>query len=177
MRGQFSVDISILMAFPEYKGPLPGGSGASQNDLFVLGKCNDQLISIMVEGKNSEGFGKLVSEWYTDPAPGKKERFDYLCGMLDLKINDVMGIQYQLLHRTVSALIEAKRFNASNALMLVHSFSEGNEGFEDYSKFASMFGIEAGTNKIQAAGNIRDLNLYLGWVTNTQKYGPTEDSC
>ena len=61
MRGQFSFDISILMAFPEYKVPLPVGSAASQNDLFVLGKFNDQLISIMVEGKSSEGFGKLVS--------------------------------------------------------------------------------------------------------------------
>jgi len=166
--------IEVLVAFPEYKVPLPGGSAASQNDLFVIGKCEDQLISIMVEGKSSEGFGNLVSEWYTDPSPGKKERLGYLCGMLGLKINDVMDIRYQLLHRTVSALIEAEKFNVRNALMLVHSFSEGNEGLKDYSKFASLFGIEASLNKVQLAGNIKGINLYFGWVADTNEYGPTE---
>jgi hypothetical protein len=166
--------IELLMAFPEYKVPLPGGVAASQNDLFVLGKCEDQLICIMVEGKSSEGFGTLVSEWFADPSPGRKERLDYLCGMLGLEINDVMGIRYQLLHRTVSALIEAERFNTKNALMLVHSFSESNDGFDDFSKFASMFGIKAGINKIQTAGNISGINLYLSWVKDTKKYGQTE---
>lgn len=169
--------IELIMAFPEYKVPLPGGSAASQNDLFVLAKSKDQLISIMVEGKNSEGFGNLVSEWYTDPSPGKKERLDYLCGVFGLEIKDVMGIRYQLLHRAVSALIEAQKFNASYAFMLVHSFSEKNEGFDDYSNFALMLGVEAGIGKIQAAGNFKGTDLYLSWVRDTQKYGQTESSC
>ena len=47
-------NIEILLAFPEHKVPLRGGSRSSQNDLFVLAKSNDQLISITVEGKVSE---------------------------------------------------------------------------------------------------------------------------
>jgi hypothetical protein len=34
--------------------------------------------------------------------------------------------QYQLLHRTVSAILEARKLNARNALMLIHSFSRKN---------------------------------------------------
>ena len=37
-----------LLVIPEYKVPLPGGTTASQNDIFVLAKGANQLISIMV---------------------------------------------------------------------------------------------------------------------------------
>ena len=54
-------EIEILLAIPEHKVPLPGGSSSSQNDLFVLAKNHDHLISIAVEGKVSEHFGDTVS--------------------------------------------------------------------------------------------------------------------
>lgn len=159
-------DVKPLMAFPEYKVPLPGGSAASQNDIFILAKGKSQLISIMVEGKGSEGFGKLVSEWYVDPSPGKKERLNYLCDWLGLEQNEILDIRYQLLHRTVSALIEADKFNATNALMLVHSFSRDKEGFDDYSKFVSVFGIGTEINKIHTVGEKSGIALFFGWASD-----------
>jgi len=68
-------------------------------------------------------------------------RLSYLCGLLGLDMAAVGHICYQLLHRTASALIEAKKFNAPNALMLVHSFSYENEGIEDYQQFLALFGV------------------------------------
>jgi len=56
-------DIQLLLAIPEYKVPFPGGQRASQNDIFVLATGNDQLVSIMVEGKVSEPFGQTIGEW------------------------------------------------------------------------------------------------------------------
>jgi hypothetical protein len=57
-------DIKILMAFPEYKVSIkPYRSHPSQNDIFILAKGNDQLISITVEGKVDEPFDKIISEW------------------------------------------------------------------------------------------------------------------
>jgi hypothetical protein len=44
--------IEMLFAFPEYKVPLPGGSRPSQNDIFILAKGDDQLISINGRGKS-----------------------------------------------------------------------------------------------------------------------------
>ena len=62
------------------------------------------------------------------------------------------------------AIIEAKKFNATNAIMIVHSFSKEKIGFEDYSNFASLFRVEAKLNRIHFAGNIKGTDLYLGWV-------------
>jgi len=145
-------DIELLIAFPEWKVPLPGGRRPSQNDIFILAKGSNQLISITVEGKVRESFGEIVSEWKSDKNKGKQIRLKYLCDLLHLNKDQVDNIRYQLLHRTASAVIEAKRFNAENALMLVHSFSQEseqeNEGFQDYCKFLSLFRLKGRTNSL-----------------------------
>ena len=163
-------DIEILLAFPEYKVPLPGGLRASQSDIFLLAKGNGQLISIVVEGKVSEPFGDPIAEWKAQPGNGKETRLNYLCDLLELDIDRVDHVRYQLLHRTASALIEAKRFNAPNALMLVHSFSRGNEWIEDYQQFLALFRARGGVNSLVFAKNIDGVNLYFGWAKGDQKY-------
>ena len=161
-------DIELLLAFPEWKVPLSGGRRASQNDIFVLAKGSNQLISIMVEGKVREPSREVVSEWKSDKSKGKQTRLNYLCDLLRLNREQVGHIRYQLLHRTASAVIEAKRFNTENALMLVHSFSQENEqeseGFQDYCQFLSLFGLKGRMNSLTRPTNIRGTRLYFGWV-------------
>ena len=123
--------IEMLVAFPEWKVPLPGGLHASKSDIFILAKGTGQLISIMVEGKVSEPFGDTIAGWKAQPGRGKEARLKHLCDLLGLNPISVNHIRYQLLHRTASALIEAKKFCAPNAVMLVHSFSREDEWFED----------------------------------------------
>ena len=163
-------DAELLLAFPEYKVPLPGGPRASQSDIFLLAKGDGQLISIMVEGKVSEPFGETVTAWKAHAGKGKEARLDYLCDLLELDVEQVDGTRYQLVHRTASALIEAKRFNAPNALMLVHSFSRVNEGFEDYHRFLSLFGAQAKLDSLAFAKSIDGVNLYCGWATGDETY-------
>jgi len=164
-------DIELLLAIPEHKVPLPGGEAASQNDIFILAKGGGQLFSIAVEGKVSEPFGdKYINDWYKDPSPGKMKRLGFLCALLGLRPDEVSDIRYQLLHRTASAVLEAQRFNAPNAMMLVHSFSQTNEWFEDYAAFAALFGVEAKVNRVYSAGIIGDINLFLCWVKGDEKY-------
>ena len=161
------------MAFPEFQVPLPGGARPSQNDIFVLAKGNDQLVSIAVEGKVSEPFGNTISEWRKDGSKEKHERLKFLLKELELEDNEeINAIRYQLLHRTASALIEAKRFGAPNALMLVHSFSQSkdNECFEDYSRFLDLFNLEAKPDSLLFAKTIEGINLYLCWVEGNPKY-------
>ena len=78
---------------------------------------------IAVEGKAREPFGPLVSEW--NDSPGKQARLESLCEQLGLDPVAAGGLYYQLLHRTVSAIREARRYGAREALMLVHSFDAG----------------------------------------------------
>ena len=152
-----------ILAIPEHKVSLPGGRAASQNDLFVLGRTPEGLAAIMVEGKVSEPFGPLVSEWYVDPSPGKIKRLGFLCNALGLSETQVQNVRYQLLHRTVSALIEARRFHAISAVMLVHSFSKTKEWFDDYRQFAGLFNLDVEVGKIYSAGKL-GTELFIGWV-------------
>lgn len=164
-------DIELLLAFPEYKVPLPGGSRPSQSDIFVLARGNDQLISITVEGKVSEPFGEIIDDWRKDSSEGKQERLDYLLDELQLRDSQIDTIRYQLLHRTASAVIEAKRFNAENALMLVHSFSQVNEWFDDYCQFLALFGLSGITpDSLAFAKSVNGIDLYFSWVKGDEKY-------
>jgi hypothetical protein len=166
-KSEYSVfkDVEFLAGFVEHKVPLPGGGHPSQNDLFVLAKSKKDLVAIAVEGKVSEPFGETVGDWLKIESEGKRARLKFLNNILQLNQYNLQVIRYQLLHRTASALIEAQRFNASTALMLVHSFSQTHEWFDDYSNFASLFGITARLNAIHLAKRIDDVNLYLGWIT------------
>jgi len=159
----------LLLAFPEHKVPLPGGSRSSQNDIWVLARSQAQLISIAVEGKVSEPFGPTVQEWQTESSPGKTERLAYLLSLLGLSaVPD--ATRYQLLHRTASAIIEAHRFNAAHAVMLVHSFSQSSEWFQDYAAFVSLMGGTAAKNGMVSVGSRSGVSLHLAWVRGNALY-------
>ena len=78
--------LELLLAFPEHKVYIPPMNGhPSQNDLFVLARDgNQQLVSIMVEGKVSESFDRTVGEWNQSETRGKALRFEFLQNLLGL---------------------------------------------------------------------------------------------
>ena len=163
-------DIKFLLGIPEHKVPLRGGSTQSQNDLFVLAKVNDELVSITVEGKVTEPFGPTLGEWLQDASAGKSVRLDYLKKQLGLRGEISPNIRYQLLHRTASAIIEAKRFNAAKAVMIVHSFSQESLWFDDYSAFMALYGKSAGVGELVFVCTADGVQLYLGWAKGEAKY-------
>ncbi len=139
--------IDPLIILPEHQVALPGGKAASQNDVWVLAKSASELISIAVEGKVAETFGPAIGEWNSDASPGRRKRFVFLTELL--RLADVpTGTRYQLLHRTASAVLEAERFNAQHAVLLVHSFSPENMWFEDFAAFVNLFGRTAKVDQL-----------------------------
>jgi hypothetical protein len=104
------------------------------------------------------------------PSAGKLKRLTYLCQMLGVDEEAMLPLRYQLLHRTVSAVIEAERFNAPHALMLVHSFSPTCESFVDYEGFATALGVAAEPNAIAYVGGRAGVELYLGWATGEAEF-------
>lgn len=159
----------LLLALPEHQVPLPGGSRPSQNDIWVLARSDGRLISIAVEGKVSEPFGPTVQEWQTESSSGKSERLAYLLTLLGLS-SVPYTIRYQLLHRTASAIIEAQRFTATHAVMLVHSFSQSSEWFQDYAAFVSLMGGVAVENGMVSVGCRSGVLLHLAWVHGNAHY-------
>ena len=165
----------MLVAFPEYKVSIPGRGGASQNDIFAVVKSEGELISLMVEGKVSEPFDLPVADWLgvvTSPSgrSDKPRRLKCLLNKLEIIDKDVRRIGYQLFHRTTSALIEAERFGATTAVMLVHSFSQQDEHIDDYKDFVALFGATGDVNTVSYAGSKNGIDLYLAWVRGEERF-------
>jgi len=161
--------LELLLAIPEHQVELPGGRRPSQNDLFVLGKSNGELVAITIEGKVDESFDKTVREWLKSDSKGKQQRLRFLREQLGLaEIPDT--VRYQLLHRTVSAIIEAKRFNAKTAVMIVHSFNQEHLWFDDYKKLVALFGAKAEHGKLVLVQQVDGIDLYCGWATGDQRF-------
>ena len=168
-RSEVFRDIEILVAIPEHQVPLKGGVRPSQNDIWVLARCGNQLVSIAVEGKVDEPFGPTLKEWGT--STGKEQRIRFICNELGLDDPLPDDIRYQLLHRTASAVLEAKRFNANHAVMLVHSFSRNDQWFEDYRRFVALFGGSAMMNQVTTGRTLRSgISLSFAWVQGEKRY-------
>ena len=128
-------------------------------------------MAIAVEGKAEEPFGDdTVSEWRGTQSPGREERLAYLLDVLGLADDERLApIRYQLLHRTASAIIEARRFGATHAVMLVHSFSPTDTWFEDFAAFAALYGANAKKGSTVQASTLGDVTLHLGWASDTPR--------
>ena len=159
----------LLLAIPEHKTPLPGGQRESQSDVFALGRHGGGLVVCTVEGKVDEAFGPTVGEQMKDASPGKRTRLEFLCQSLELETcpDDV---HYQLLHRTVSALIEADRFATKHAAMIVHSFSPERRWFEAFERFAALFGLTAMTGEPLLLNTPAGHKLVLGWACGDPRF-------
>jgi hypothetical protein len=166
-------NMEILLAIPEHKVLMPPyGGHPSQNDLFVLARNSiNSLVAITVEGKVSESFDKNISEWNKKGSRGKETRLAFLKNKLGLSNEVPSGIRYQLLHRTASAILEAERFTAKSAMMIVHSFSPSDLWFEDYQAFIRLYGIEnVVIGKLYFLREIAGIKLFSGWARGGETF-------
>ena len=74
------------------------------------------------------------------------------------------NIRYQLMHRTASAVIEAQRFRARFAVMIVHSFSPHHSWLDDYQEFLALFDKKGGVGDLVMLSQIDGVELYSGWA-------------
>jgi hypothetical protein len=82
----------------------------------------DELAVLAIEAKVKESFGQYVKDWLTEGGDNRAKRLRGLCDLLDLSTESASGLRYQLLHRTAAAVLEAKRYRARHAAMVVQSF-------------------------------------------------------
>lgn len=157
--------LEMTLAIPEHKVPLPGPGNPSQNDLFVLAGNAAGPVAVMVEGKAAEPFGQPLGRWRQGASDGKRRRLAHLQDILGLSNKLPDSVRYQLLHRTASALIEARRFRAKAAVMLVHSFSPTHQWFNDFAAFLDLFGVNAKPGQLHRVSGETDVPLYAGWAT------------
>jgi hypothetical protein len=158
--------IEPLFIVPEYRVSLPGRGHLPQNDVFVLARdAAGDLLTIAVEIKAKEPFGPTLQAWDATASPGKTARLTAIRALLGLPEALPGTIRYQLLHRTASAVIEARRFNASSAVMLVHAFGDNPANHADYGAFLALYGQAMQLGQLIRLATLENVTLYTAWIT------------
>ena len=155
--------LDLLLALPEHQVHLPPHGHPSQTDVWALARGDDGLLSIAVEGKVTESFGPTLRT-IRHGSPGQRSRLRSLCETLGL-IDPPDTIRYQLLHRAVSAVLEARRFTAAHAVLLIQSFSSKDHGFADFEAFAHRLEATPIRNGVVIANLPGPPHLWLAWVS------------
>lgn len=106
------------------------------------------------------------SRWKKGDVVDRRTTLIGLSEILRISLSDASSIRYQLLHRAASALVEAERYAAANAVLPVHSFSNQRAGFEDYKTFGSALGVSVEYGKFVDAGPRFGRRLLLGWLSS-----------
>lgn len=160
----------LLICFPEHQVHLDGGGHPSQNDLWALLRTSTGNASLALEAKAGEPFDNLVKDWLPDGEQNsrKPQRLAALQSILGINGKDVSRIRYQLLHRTASALLEAKRFQAESAILIVQSFKriEDEESWKDFNTFCQLLDVSPVEGVLHQALVKANIPLYVGWVSS-----------
>ncbi|MGY4617261.1 hypothetical protein ACVWZ4_002488 [Bradyrhizobium sp. USDA 4472] len=162
-------EAELVDAFLERTIELGDGSTPSQTDVLAILRLPNELAIMAVEGKVNESFGPLVSEWIRKATPSSKKaaRLAHLSQTLGIKVSDCENLRYQLLHRTASALYEARRYHAEVAIMMVHSFDPKDTGFEDFARFSAAIGLTGvAATRLDGPVSLDGVDLYLGWTAD-----------
>jgi hypothetical protein len=154
----------LLLALPEHRVVLDDERRPSQNDLWAVLRTESGYLSMTVEAKAGEEFDKPIEQWMADDSPGKARRLEFLRANLELDALPPPHVRYQLVHRTASAVLEARRWRMPKALMLVQSFCESPTSWQDFTVFAQLLGCSATRGGLARAARPRDVTLFLGWV-------------
>jgi hypothetical protein len=160
----------LLIAIPEHKVALPGGRRESQCDVFALVRSTEEVIACAIEGKVDEPFGPTLGEWLEGASVGRRKRLAYISEILGVEAEREPSIRYQLLHRTAAAVIEADRFMAAAAAMIVHSFSPTQRWLQDFTIFARLMKLELTLGAAGRAVLPSGKPLYLGWASGDQRF-------
>ncbi len=164
-------DVRLVEAFFEKRTELDSLGRPSQTDVLALLSTRSGYSVLGVEGKVDETFGPTIGEW-DDGSSGKKLRLARLIDRVGLRESSAAPLRYQLLHRTVATLLEADRYGAKDAYMVVQSFSSERAGFCDFQAFAEALGIP-----IEKPGmtsqllDCRGVRIRIGWAEDKPSNG------
>lgn len=164
------LNLELLAAIPEWEVDLPGGKRPSQTDVLALARNAKNLVVLGVEAKVDEPFGPTIAEKKADPSAGQIERLAYLEKELGAKHPLSDTIRYQLLHRSVSALLTARAFHAPIAVMMVHSFSQSSAWRDDFTAFCTALSCKQISTDMFEVPDTSGARLLLGWCKGNSRY-------
>lgn len=171
--------LSVELCLVEKPVLLDSQIGPSMTDLMGYGRnAKGDAVILAVEGKVDEPFASRVSAWVRgeqrapsmrgEPRPTRLRRLEFLSKHLSNVISPDSSVRYQLLHRTVSAVLEAQLHGAAAAIVLIHVFGpDMSQNLSDFSEFIVQLGGSTATKGVvlgpYALGERGDLPTYFLW--------------
>ncbi len=162
-------DQRLLLALPEWQVALPGGVTSSSTDVLAVCRNELGLCILGVEAKVLEDFGPLLAKKRSEASSGQSVRLDYLHGLLGVDRFDD-NIRYQLLHRTASALLTAREFHATAAVMLVHAFDTPAQRRSDFTAFAQAMKAREIAPLVYNVSSFTSPSLFLAWCNGDPEF-------
>ena len=162
------LDCELVDAWLERETDLGDRQGRhSQTDLLAILGLRTGLAVLGIEAKVTESFGPLVSKWLAEDSLGKRRRLAKLSATLGMDHGSVLNQRYQLLHRTVAVVLEAKRYRTNRAIVLVQSFCPHKTGFDYFSAFVHAMGYQVPcSDRLTEARRVDGITLSFGWVSD-----------
>ena len=166
-------DVRPLVMLPGYGTTPPGAKTPVGTDLLVLARGQAGLVAMSVGGAIGDGLGDFVSDRLQKEAPGEIACMEAMQEELELSLPlnacPMISIRHRCLSLAAEAVLAAKEFGAETALMLIHSFDHRSAGFEDFRRFASLFGVSVAPDTIVRIQRTCPPDLYVGWCRSDPK--------
>jgi hypothetical protein len=171
--------LNLELGFVEKPVFLDSPIGPSMTDIMGYARNGaGEPVILAVEGKATESFGLPIRAWLrgemlvpspdAEPKPTRVRRLRFLAERLGLSVNFDSALYYQLLHRTVSAVLEGTLAGASAAVLVVHSFSsEDGPNWAAYSDFLQALGagvpVKGAVSGPLSVPGAPDIKLFALW--------------
>src|SRR6185295_14046372 len=115
---------TLLLGIPGHRVPLTGGERASDTDLWVLGRTPRGLVSMTIE-RDARPVERAPA--MEPPLRDRDARWAAVSALLEIERPCDSPLPARFFHRTAAALLEARRFFAVGAAVIVHAFDAPHE--------------------------------------------------
>ena len=140
-------NIQIISGIPEQVTPLPERGEGRNHDLALIGKTDNEQVTVTIEAKADEPFGNdTILEYYTKAIRRREsgtptrvpERIKQLLDMVDpnvpVKESKWKDIRYQLLTALCGTILQAKIDGSDLAVLIIHEFQSTETDKEKQTK-------------------------------------------
>jgi hypothetical protein len=123
--------LKLIRGVPERVTSLPEKGEGRNHDLWLLGRTQRESVTICIEAKADEPFGKYTVAQYRKTALHRREqgkltkapeRIDALLDMIGRTTSSWDAVRYQLLTAICGTILQAKDDSSNLAVFVVHEF-------------------------------------------------------
>ena len=148
---------TLMFAVAEHQVALRGRGRQSQCDVWALVRTGSGIVSLAVEAKAREPFGReTLSQWLeagstSSSKANRRVRWDHIRENLPEESEEDYGpVAYQLLHRCGAAVI-------------VQAFGAESDQYIQFEQFCSCVGITPHSGALDEV-RVGEIRLSVGWV-------------